>query len=117
MKTFKDLVDAAKARIREITIDEVRALEGRATIVDVREEADWKLGHVPGAKHLSRGVLELRADKELPDRDAPIVLYCGGGSRSALGTDVLQEMGYTNVRSMAGGFRGWKAAGNPTETE
>ena len=116
-KTFREMVDAAKARIKEVTIDEVRKLVGKETIVDLREDSEWNAGHLPGAVHLSRGVLEHRAEKQLPDKDAPIVLYCGGGSRSALGADTLQEMGYTNVRSMAGGFRGWKAAGNPTETE
>ena len=115
-KTFKDLVDDAKTRIREVSIEEVRELED-VTIVDLREDSEWDKGHLPNAVHLSRGVLEVRADKVLPDKDAPIVLYCGGGNRSALGADVLQEMGYTNVRSMAGGWRGWIAAGNPTETE
>lgn len=116
-KTFKDLVDDAKTRITEVPADEVRGLIGKETIVDLREDSEWAQGHLPGAIHVSRGVLEHRAEKMLPDKDAPIVLYCGGGSRSALGADVLQEMGYTHVRSMAGGFRGWIAAGNPTETE
>ena len=86
-KTFRDLVDDAKTR-----------------------------GHLPGATHLSRGVLKVRADRALPDKGAPIVLYCGGGNRSALAADVLQVMGYADVRSMAGGWRAWTAAGHPTET-
>ena len=116
MKTYKDMVADAKSRIREVSVDEVRAMP-EATIVDVREDSEWQEGHVPGALHLSRGTLESRVEKALPDKDAPIVCYCGGGGRSALSADALQRMGYTNVRSLAGGFRGWAAAGNPTETE
>jgi rhodanese-related sulfurtransferase len=112
-KTYRELVDEAKSRIEEVGIDEV----GDATLVDLREDADWNQGHLPGALHVSRGVLESRADKLLPEKDAPLVLYCGGGGRSALAADVLQEMGYTNVRSLAGGFRAWTAAGLPTEKE
>ena len=115
-KTFKDFVDDAKTRIREVGIDEVKDMAD-ATLVDLREDSEWDKGHLPGALHLSRGVLEVRAEKLLPDKDAPLVLYCGGGSRSALAADVLQEMGYTNVRSMAGGWRAWTAAGHPTESE
>jgi rhodanese-related sulfurtransferase len=116
-KTFKDFVDDAKTRIREVGIDEVKSQADEATLVDLREDSEWDKGHLPGAVHLSRGVLEVRAYKVLPDKDAPLVLYCGGGNRSALAADVLQEMGYTNVRSMAGGWRAWTAAGLPTETE
>ena len=115
-KTFKDFVDDAKTRITEVTIDQVAA-EPDATLIDLREDSEWEKGHLPGAVHLSRGVLEVRADKVLPDKDVPLVLYCGGGNRSALAADVLQQMGYTNVRSMAGGWRAWTAAGNPTEQE
>ena len=114
--TYRDMVAAAKTRIREVSAEEVRDMEG-ATLVDVREESEWAEGRVAGAVHLSRGVLESRAEKALPDKDAPIVCYCGGGGRSALSADALREMGYTNVSSMAGGFRGWKAAGHPTEDE
>jgi rhodanese-related sulfurtransferase len=115
-KTYKEIVADAKTRVREISAEEVRAMPD-ATIIDVREDCEWREGHLPGAMHLSRGVLESRIEKALPDRDAPIVCYCGGGGRSTLSADALQEMGYTNVRSLAGGFRGWAAAGNPTETE
>jgi rhodanese-related sulfurtransferase len=114
-KTFQQMVAEAKTRIREVSADEALALP--ATFVDVREESDWAKGHLPGAVHLSRGVLEARADQALPDKDAPVVLYCGGGSRSALAADALREMGYTDVRSLAGGFRAWAAAGHPTENE
>ena len=115
-KTYKEIVADAKSRVREVTVDELRTMED-ATLVDVREDSEWSEGHVPGALHLSRGVLESRAEKALPDKDAPIVCYCGGGGRSALSADALQAMGYTNVRSLAGGFREWTAAGNKAETE
>jgi len=115
-KTYRELVDGAKSRIKEVGTGEIQAMAD-STIVDVREDAEWDQGHLPGAMHLSRGVLEYRVEKLLPDKDAPIVLYCGGGGRSALAADVLQEMGYTNVCSLAGGFRGWTAAGLPTEKE
>ena len=119
VKTYQQMVAEAKARIREATADDLRGMieRGEAVVVDVREDADYAAGHLPGALHLGRGVLEQRAEKALPDADAPIVCYCGGGSRSALAADTLQAMGYTNVRSLAGGFRGWKAAGNPTQKE
>ena len=116
-KTHQERVAEAKTRIREVTADEVRALPPGATVVDVRDQADWAQGHLPGARHLPRAILEARAEQELPDKDAPLVLYCGGGGRSTLATDALQALGYTDVRSLAGGFRGWKAAGLPTETE
>jgi len=115
-KTHRELVDEAKSRIEEVGIDEVKAMAD-ATLVDLRADADRDQGHLPGALHVSRDVLEAGADQVLPDKDAPVVLYCGGGGRSALAADALQGMGYTNVRSMAGGFRAWKAAGLPTAKE
>jgi rhodanese-related sulfurtransferase len=115
-KTYRELVDEAKSRIKEVGVDEVKEMAG-TTIVDLREDKDWDEGHLPGALHVSRGVLESRVEKLLPDKDAPTVLYCGGGGRSALAADTLQEMGYTNVCSLAGGLRGWTAAGLPTEKE
>ena len=115
-KTSRELVDEAKSQIKEVGSDEVKDMAG-AKLVDVREDADWEKGHLPGALHLSRGGLESRVEKLLPDKDAPLVLYCGGGGRSALAADTLQEMGYTNVCSMKSGFRGWTAAGLPTEKE
>jgi rhodanese-related sulfurtransferase len=112
MKSGTDLVKDAKTRIREITPAE--ALEthasGSATFLDVRDLQEVNLGRIPGAVHISRGNLENKVEAILP-RDTPIVCYCGGGSRSALATDTLRQMGYTNVSSLAGGFRGWAEAG------
>jgi len=113
---FQKLVLAAKEKIKEISPnDAARELEsGNATLIDVRADADWKAGHARDAKHLERGEIELEIEEQIPDLDQPIICYCGGGSRSALVTESLQKMGYRNVRSMKGGFRGWKAAGLPT---
>lgn len=111
-KTFKDLVADAKARITEIQPDELsRRMQARGApvVIDVREAEDYARAHIAGALGLSRGVLELHIDERVPDTEAEIVLYCGGGSRSALAADTLQTMGYTNVKSLAGGFRGWAA--------
>ena len=116
MKEFMDLVAEARPRIREVTVEDVRHMvsEGsEAVLVDIREESEWAKGHIPGAVHVSRGVLELKLPRGLPDRDTPIVLYCGGGNRSVLAADVLQNMGYTDVASMSAGWRGWLGAGGP----
>ena len=118
MKTFKDLVAEARPRVREVTVEDVmqmRANGDEALILDIREESEWAAGHMPGAHHLGRGVLEVKAHQVLPDPDVPIVLYCGGGNRSVLAADVMQVMGYTNVASMSGGWRGWMAAGGDSE--
>jgi rhodanese-related sulfurtransferase len=107
---FLALVDDAKSRVREITPDNVRGkLSGGVQfhLVDVREDREWDNGHIRGAIHLSRGILERDVETVIPDRGAEIVLYCGGGYRSALSGDNLQKMGYTNVKSMAGGWREW----------
>ena len=114
---FQKLVADAKQRITEISADEARAQteRGEAVLIDVREEADWKQGHAEGAQHLSKGVIELEIEEQVPDLNQPIICYCGGGSRSALAADNLQKMGYTNVRSLAGGLKAWKEAGLPTE--
>lgn len=115
---FLALVDAARARIRETDVATVRARQeaGEAfTLVDVREQDEWARGHLPGALHLGKGVIERDAEAALPDPDAEVVLYCGGGYRSALAADALRAMGYTNVASMDGGWRGWTEAGLPTE--
>ena len=117
-KTFKELVDDAKTRIREVSIDEVKGMLAQKSpevIVDIREDGEWANGHLPGATHLGRGVLEVKVNQVFPDKNTPLVLYCGGGNRSALAADVLQVMGYSNVRSMAGGWRGWTAQGGPTK--
>ena len=114
---FQKLVAAAKKNITEISPAEARerAESGGALLIDVRESDSFAEEHAKGAKHLSRGVLELEIEDEVPDLDQPIICYCGGGSRAALATESLQKMGYKNVRSIAGGLRAWKAEGLPTE--
>jgi rhodanese-related sulfurtransferase len=115
-KTGAELVQEAKQRITEITPRDAQALHGRGDVlfVDVREPNEYNLGRVPGAMPLPRGTIENRAETALP-RDKPLVLYCGGGSRSALAADTLQQMGFTDVRSMSGGFRGWVESGGDVE--
>ena len=116
---FLAIVNDAKSRIRECTVEEVAAKrDGGDTfhLVDVREEGEWARGHLPGAIYLGKGVIERDVESAIPELDAEIVLYCGGGYRSALAADVLQNMGYTNVISMDGGYGGWSAAGHPVET-
>jgi rhodanese-related sulfurtransferase len=113
---FLKLVDDAKKRVRELNVDQVKAKLDRGekfTLVDVREDHEWEKDHLPKAVHLSKGTIERDAEKELPDPKAEIVLYCGGGFRSALSADNLQKMGYTNVFSMDGGIRGWREKGYP----
>jgi rhodanese-related sulfurtransferase len=115
---FLKLVQDAKTRVAECTVADVeRRLDAgdKFTLVDVREESEWAAGHVAGAIHLSKGVIERDVEAKVPDKDTPLVLYCGGGFRSALVADNLQKMGYTNVISMDGGWRGWTAAGMPVE--
>jgi rhodanese-related sulfurtransferase len=116
---FQKLVAQAKRHIAEISPAEARKeIEGgEAVLIDVREESDWQEGHAKGAKHLSRGVIELEIEEEIPDVKKPIICYCGGGSRSALVAESLQKMGYENVRSMAGGLRAWKEEGLPVIQE
>lgn len=116
---FQKLVAAAKQNITEISPTEARqqVATGKAVLIDVRENDDWRDSHVAGAKHLSRGIIELEIEDEIPDTTTPVICYCGGGSRSALVTESLQKMGYTNVRSLAGGMRAWKEAGFPTARE
>ena len=111
---FLRLVQDAKARVRETTADEVKARLDRGErfhLVDVREESEWAQDHLPGAIHLGKGVLERDIEQRVPDTAAPIVLYCGGGFRSALAADNLQKMGYTNVLSMDGGHCGGRERG------
>lgn len=115
---FLALVDQAKARIREVSIGEIKKRLDRGEsfhLVDVREESEWKAGHLPGATHLSKGVIERDVEKAIPDTGADIVVYCGGGFRSALAADVLRVMGYANVSSMDGGIRAWREAGYPVD--
>src|SRR5262249_47175234 len=108
----------ARARIRETTADEVRARQERGArfhLVDVREDREWDAGRIAGAVHLGKGVIERDVERALPDTGAEIVLYCGGGYRSALAADALGQMGYRQVLSMAGGWKAWLAKGYPTE--
>jgi rhodanese-related sulfurtransferase len=117
-KGFLKLVHDAKTRIRETNVHEVhkRLQQGdEFHLVDVREESEWNAGHLPGAIHLGKGIIERDIEKKIPDQNTEIVLYCGGGFRSALVADNLQKMGYTNLISMDGGFSGWKEAGYPLE--
>lgn len=115
---FLKLVQEAKQRIKETTVEEVkRRLDSghRFYLVDTREESEWKQGHLPGAIHLCKGIIERDIEKTIPDKNAEIILYCGGGFRSALAAENLQRMGYTNVISMDGGWRDWTSKGYPTE--
>lgn len=115
---FEEIVNRSRAKIRETNVEEIRArLERGETflLVDVREESEWARGRLPGAMHIGKGVIERDIESKIPDQGAEIVLYCGGGYRSALAADVLQQMGYTNVLSMDGGWRGWTEAGYPTQ--
>lgn len=113
---FLRIVDDAKTRIRELTVDDVKAMldrNDRFHLVDVREESEWAKGHLPTAWHLCKGVLERDVEDAIPDHGAKVVVYCGGGFRSALAADNLQKMGYTDVYSMDGGWRGWSERGFP----
>ena len=113
---FLKIVQEAKQRVRECTVKDVkqRLDTGQSfRLIDVREESEWTKGHLPGAVHLGKGVIERDIEKTIPETDAPIVVYCGGGFRSALAADNLQRMGYSNVISMDGGFSGWRDAGYP----
>lgn len=116
---FLRLVESAKRNVREVSVDDAmrRVREAGAVLIDVREESEWEAGHARGAIHLSKGLIERDIEKTVPANDREIILYCGGGFRSALATKSLQEMGYTNVWSMAGGWRAWEAGGAPVETE
>jgi len=113
---FLAIVNDAKKRVKECTVDDVKKRVDRGekfTIVDTREESEFAAGHLPGALHLSKGVIERDIEKKVPDKSAPLVLYCGGGFRSALAADNLRKMGYTNVISMDGGMRDWRTKKYP----
>ncbi len=115
---FLAIVNDAKSRVRECTVEEVAAKRERGEtfhLVDVREESEWAAGHLPGAIHLGKGIIERDIEAAIPDTVAEIILYCGGGYRSALAADNLQKMGYTNAISMDGGYREWSEAGHPIE--
>lgn len=115
---FLALVDDAKTRVREIDVATVRSMADRGDrfeLIDVREDLEWAAGRATGARHLGRGVLERDIEIAVPDKATPVVLYCGGGFRSALSADSLQRMGYTAVTSLAGGWKAWVAADAPVE--
>ncbi len=115
-EAFEKIVNDAKSRIRETNIAEVKRRRDAGEkfhLVDVREDNEWDKGHLPGAVHLGKGIIERDIDRTIPDRNSEIILYCGGGFRSALAADNLQKMGYTNVISLDGGFREWESAGHP----
>ena len=117
---FLALVQDAKSRIQETTVDEVQQRRERGetlTIIDVREESEWEQGHIPGSVHLGKGIIERDIERMFPDADAELILYCGGGFRSALAADNLRKMGYTHAISMDGGMRGWREAGLDVETD
>ena len=115
-EAFVKLVNDAKQRVKEEDFRETKKrLDAgeKIVLVDTREDSEWSRGHIPGAVHLSKGIIERDIEKTVPDKDATVVLYCGGGYRSALAADNLQRMGYRNVISMDGGWRGWTEAGFP----
>lgn len=117
---FLKIVHDAKSRVKETNVADVkkrRAAGEQFLLVDVREESEWKDGHAADAIHLSKGIIERDIAKLIPDTNTKVVLYCGGGYRSALAADNIQKMGYTNVESMDGGFRAWVEQGMPTSKE
>lgn len=117
---FLKLVNDAKTRVKETNVAAVKqrlAAGEEFTIVDVREDNEWAKGHIPSAVHMGRGVIERDIEQKIPDTNVTLILYCGGGFRSALVADNLQKMGYRKVESMDGGWRGWLAAGLPTAND
>jgi rhodanese-related sulfurtransferase len=115
---FLSLVNDAKTRVKEIDIEGYRKLRDSGQphlLIDVREESEWNAGHAAGAMHLGKGIIERDIEKKVPDHDATLVLYCGGGFRSALSADNLQKMGYRNAISLDGGWKAWTSSGLPVE--
>ncbi|HEY2931414.1 MAG TPA: rhodanese-like domain-containing protein [Acidobacteriota bacterium] len=115
---FLKIVNASKARIKQTNVDEVaRRLEKgeKLVLIDVREDNEWEKGHARGAVHLGKGIIERDVESTFPDKNQELILYCGGGYRSALAADALQQMGYKNVISMDGGWKAWKGRNLPTE--
>lgn len=113
---FLQIVNASKARVKEIDIEQYKAMrETPHVLIDTREESEWAAGHAAGAVHISKGVIERDIETKVPDKSAKLVLYCGGGFRSALAADALQQMGYTDVISLDGGWRAIAASGLPLE--
>jgi rhodanese-related sulfurtransferase len=117
-KGFLDIVKDAKTRVRETTPEDVRSRQetgDRFHLIDVREDNEWERGRALGAMHMGKGVIERDIERAIPNRSEEIILYCGGGYRSALAADTLMKMGYRNVISMDGGWKRWKELGYPTE--
>jgi rhodanese-related sulfurtransferase len=113
---FLEIVHDARSRVNECDVAGARErVENGAVFIDVREDNEYEAGHAAGAKHMGRGIIERDIVQTYPDKDTEIVLYCGGGYRSALSADMLQKMGYTNVWSMDGGWAAWKESGAPVE--
>ena len=115
---FLKLVNDAKSRIKEVTVAETQerlAADSGVRLIDVREDHEWDAAHAAGAEHFGKGIIERDIETAAPDKASELILYCGGGYRSALVADVLQQMGYTNVYSMAGGWKAWKDSGAPVE--
>ena len=114
---FLEIVGDAKGRIREVSVAEaIDRMRGGAVLIDVREDNEFETAHAEGAKHMSRGIIDRDIVQTFPDKNTELILYCGGGFRSALAADMIQKMGYTNVWSMAGGWAAWQEAEAPVET-
>jgi len=117
---FLKIVNDAKTRIKEVTVADTRdrlTSNPNTKLIDVREDDEWRAAHAAGAEHLGKGIIERDIEASVPDKSTELILYCGGGYRSALAADVLQQMGYTNVWSMAGGWKAWKESGAPIKTD
>jgi rhodanese-related sulfurtransferase len=117
---FIKLVNDAKSRVREVTVEQARQrmdADPGVKLIDVREDNEWLTDHAAGANHLGKGIIERDIEQQVPHKSTEVILYCGGGYRSALAADALQQMGYTNVFSMAGGWKAWKESGAPTTSE
>lgn len=114
---FLAIVEDAKSRVHEVSVEEtVKRLDAGANLIDVREDNEFEKGHAADARHMARGIIERDIVEQFPDKQTELILYCGGGYRSALSADMLQKMGYTNVTSMAGGWKAWKDADAPIRT-
>ncbi len=113
---FLALIESLRPHVKEVTLAQARDRHAKgAHLVDIREQSEWAAGHAAGAEYIGKGVLERDIEATIPDKNAEIILYCGGGYRSVIAADSLQKMGYTNVSSMMGGWREWSASGAPTE--
>lgn len=113
---FLALVESLRSQVKEVTLAHARARQAAgAHLVDIREQDEWAAGRAAGAEYIGKGVIERDIEARIPNKDAEIILYCGGGYRSVIAADALQKLGYTNVSSMMGGWRDWSASGAPTE--